>query len=127
MKNFIFEDLAKKYTLGQQVKIEDDIRKLESHLHMRKEILKIAKTRDASIAYWNDAKPETRKNFGKSQDEIENGDNAKFHSVVSFENVSDKSFEELTEFWQAVWLSGTVDFFSGSTKKTLDFEREAEN
>ena len=111
MKTWYFDDLARKFRLSQLVKIEDELIKLEKDTSIRKNILKIAETRGDAIEYWNSHTPEQRAIFGKSKDEIENGYNAKFRSIITFENVANLAFEDLPEFWQACWLSGTTDFF----------------
>lgn len=111
MKKFLFEDLGKKYSIAQLVKMEDELKVLDSLVHMRQQIIEISNIRDEAVAYWNDHTPKQRANFGKSEDEIKNGHNAKKHAVIDFECVSKLDFEDLPEFWQAIWLSGTVDFY----------------
>ena len=118
MKQYTFEDLGKKYSIAQLVKIEDELKMLDKLVHMRQQIIEISNIRDESIAYWNDHTPKQRANFGKSEDEIKNGHNAKQRSVIDFEYVSKFDFEDLPEFWQAIWLSGTVDFYK-SKKEAL--------
>lgn len=109
MKKYYFDDLAVKYSLSKQVKIEDDIMQLEKELSVRKSILEIAGTRDKSIKYWNSHTPEERANFGKSEAEI-NG-TAKYRSVIDYGCVSNQKFNELSNFWKAAFLSATTKFF----------------
>lgn len=124
MKHYLIDDLATKYSVAKLSKIEDEIISLEKDLHMRKTILNIAETRNQAIEYWDNHTPEQRANFGKSQDEIENGYDAKYHSVIDFTNVSESKFQDLTEFWQALWLSGTTAFFTGSRTNTPKTQHE---
>lgn len=126
MKQYSGFDLAKKFRVSQLVKIEDELKNLEIQVHLRKQILKIAEVRDESIKYWNNHTPEERANFGKSQEEINDKYAAKTRSPVDFTNVSEKSFDDLPELWRSLWLSGTVDFFSGSTTNTPKTQQEAE-
>ena len=121
MKDYYFEDLAPKYSLAKIDKIETEIMQLEKHLRIRKDILQIQETRSESIKHWDNSYPEERANFGKSQDEIENGDNAKSRAVISFAGVAQHKFEDLPIFWQASWLIGTTAFI----KKSLDVPQEA--
>ncbi len=46
MKKYFFDDIAKKYRLSQLVKIEDEVTRLEKELTVRKDILKVAQTRE---------------------------------------------------------------------------------
>ena len=109
MKKYFFDDLAAKYSLSKQVKIEDEIMNLEKELSVRKSILEIAETRDKSIEYWNSHTPEERANFGKSEAEI-NG-TAKYRSVIDYGSVSNQEFNELSDFWKAAFLTATTKFF----------------
>ena len=120
MKDYFFEDLAPKYSLAKIDKIETEIMQLEKHLRIRKEILQIQETRSEAIRHWNASTSEERANFGKSQDEIDNGDKAKSHSVITFSGVAGHQFEDLPIFWQAAWLAGTMAFI----KKSLSVPQE---
>ena len=109
MKKYFFDDLATKFSLSKQVKIEDEIMHLEKELSVRKSILEIAETRDKSIEYWNSHTPEERANFGKSEAEI-NG-TSKNRSVIDYGSVSNQEFNELSDFWKAAFLTATTKFF----------------
>lgn len=133
MKHYIFEDLCKKYSLAKQAKIEDEITQLERDIHMRKEILKIQEILTDAATFWDRATEQQRANFGKSQDEIENGHEAKSRSLIDFGCVSKYSWKDLPEFWKSAFLSGTVDYFSklkntndssGTEKQTKETEQE---
>ena len=122
MKKYFFEDLAKKYRLPQIVKIEDEVTKLEKELTVRKDILKVAQTREQTKKFWNSHTPEERANFGKSPEEI--AGKAKYRSVIDYGCVSDLEFDELSDFWKAAILTATTDFMlrnmpnsSGTNKK----------
>ena len=108
MKKYFFDDLAKKYRLSQLVKIEDEVRRLEKELSVRKDILKVAQTREQTKQYWNSHTPEERANFGKSPEEI--AGKAKYRSVIDYGCVSDLEFDELSDFWKAAILTATTDF-----------------
>ncbi len=123
MKDYFFEDLSTPFSLAKQVKIEDEIIYLEQQLQIRKDILKVAEIRTESATYWDDATPQERANFGKSEDEIKNGDNAKSKSVIDFGGVSNLSFAELPTFWRSAWLAGTAEYFF-KLKKTHETEQE---
>lgn len=114
MKNYFFEDLAQKYSLAKIDKIEGEIMQLERHLKIRQEILQIAETRNESIKHWNESTPEERANFGKSEDEIKNGYQAKHRSPITFAGVADLAFNDLPTFWQSAWLAGTTAFIKKS-------------
>lgn len=109
MKKYFFDDLATKFSLSKQVKIEDEIMHLEKELSVRKSILEIAETRDKSIKYWNSHTPEERANFGKSKAEI-NG-TTKYRSVIDYGSVSNQEFDDLPDFWKAAFLTATTKFF----------------
>ena len=117
MKQYLFEDLGKKYTAAQLAKIEGEVLVMEKRLHMRKEILRISDIRETAIDYWNAATPEERANFGKSKEEIEQGENAKRRSMFNFEGVANMQFSELSEFWKAIWFSSTVAHFEKEALK----------
>lgn len=117
MKQYTFEDLGKKYTAAQLAKIEDEVIVMEKRLHMRKEILRISTIRETAVDYWNAATPEERANFGKSQEEIEQGENAKQRSMFNFEGVANMQFSELSEFWKSIWFSSTVAHFEREALK----------
>ena len=124
MKTWYFDDLNRRFRISQLVNMEDELIQLEKSVAIRKLILKVSETREDSIDYWNNHTPQERANFGKSQDEIENGDNAKFHSPITFENVASLRFEELPDFMAAAWLSGTSDYFTGSVTNTPKTQHE---
>lgn len=109
MKKYFFEDLAKKYRLPQIVKIEDEVTKLEKELSVRKDILKVAQTREQTKQYWNSHTPEERANFGKSPEEI--AGTAQYRSVIDYGCVSDLEFDDLSDFWKAAILTATTNFF----------------
>ena len=109
MKKYFFDDLAKKYRLSQLVKIEDEVTRLEKELSVRKDILKVSKTREQTKQYWNSHTPEERANFGKSPEEI--AGKAKYRSVIDYGCVSDLEFDELSDFWKAAILTATTNFF----------------
>ena len=123
MKKYFFDDLAKKYRLSQLVKIEDEITRLEKELSVRKDILKVSKTREQTKQYWNSHTPEERANFGKSPEEI--AGTAQYRSVIDYGCVSDLEFDDLSDFWKAAILTATTNFFmlentpnsSGTNKK----------
>ena len=45
----------------------------------------------------------------KSKDEIENGYQAKMRSIVSYENQAELSFDQMNDFWRAMYLSSVVE------------------
>ena len=109
MKKYFFDDLAKKYRLSQLVKIEDEVTRLEKELSVRKDILKVSKTREQTKQYWNSHTPEERANFGKSPEEI--AGTAQYRSVIDYGCVSDLEFDDLSDFWKAAILTATTNFF----------------
>ena len=113
MKKLFFDDIAKKYRLSQLVKIEDEVTTLEKELDVRKDILKVAETREKSIKFWNDATPQERANFGKTKAEIEG--TAKYRSVIDYGCVSDLEFDDLSDFWKAAILTATADYMLKNT------------
>ena len=106
MKTYFFEDLGKKFSLATINKIETDITKLESDLLMKKEIVRIANIRSKAKIFWNDMTIESRKDFARSKDEKQNVDKAK--SGVSFESVGHLDFDQMSDFWRAIYLSCVV-------------------
>ena len=111
MKKFYFEDLGKKFSVASIAKLEDEIEKHDRRIKLAREIVRISNIRKEAKEYWNSMTVQERKDFGKSKDEIENGENAKSKSIVSFMNVSKYTFDELNDFWRAMYLSSTVQGF----------------
>ena len=122
MKEYFFGDIAKKYRLSQLVKIEDEVTRLEKELAVRKDILKVAETREKSKKFWNDATQQERAKFGKSPEEIVG--KAKYRSVIDYGCVSDLEFDDLNDFWKAAFLVATADYM---LKNTPEFTRTQKN
>lgn len=122
MKKLFFDDIGKKYRLSQLVKIEDEVTRLEKELSVRKDILKVAETREKSIKFWNDATPEERANFGKTKAEIEG--TAKYRSVIDYGCVSDLEFDDLNDFWKAAFLVATADYMLENTPEVSRPEKQ---
>lgn len=124
MKEYFFGDIAKKYRLSQLVKIEDEVTTLEKELDVRKDILKVAETREKSIKFWNDATPEERANFGKTKAEIEG--TAQYRSVIDYGCVSDLEFDDLNDFWKAAFLVATADYMLENTPESARTQKKME-
>ena len=122
MKKYFFDDLAKKYRLSQLVKIEDEVTRLEKELSVRKDILKVAQTREQTKQYWNSHTPEERANFGKSPEEI--AGTAKYRSVIDYGCVSDLEFDDLSDFWKAAILTATADYMLKNTPEVSRPEKQ---
>ena len=122
MKKLFFDDIGKKYRLSQLVKIEDEVTRLEKELAVRKDILKVAETREKSKKFWNDATPQERANFGKSPEEI--AGTANYRSPIDYACVSDLEFDDLNDFWKAAFLVATADYM---LKNTPEFTRTQKN
>lgn len=122
MKKYFFDDIAKKYRLSQLVKIEDEVTTLEKELAVRKDILKVAETREKSKKFWNDATPQERANFGKSPEEI--AGTANYRSPIDYACVSDLEFDDLSDFWKAAILTATADYMLKNTPKVSRPEKQ---
>ena len=122
MKKYFFDDIAKKYRLSQIVKIEDEVIRLEKELAVRKDILKVSKTRQQTKQYWNPHTPQERANFGKTKAEIEG--TAKYRSVIDYGCVSDLEFDDLSDFWKAAILTATADYMLKNTPKVSRPEKQ---
>ena len=109
MNKYIFEDLGRKFPISTINKIENEIIMIEKNLHIKKEIVRIANIRKEAKEYWNSMTVQERKDFGKSKDEIENGYQAKMRSIVSYENQADLSFDQMSDFWRAMYLASVVE------------------
>lgn len=124
MRKLFFDDIAKKYRLSQLVKIEDEVATLEKELSVRKDILKVAETREKSKKFWNDATPEERANFGKSKAEIEG--TAQYRSIIDYGCVSDLEFDDLNDFWKAAFLVATADYMLKNTPESTRPQKKME-
>lgn len=124
MKKLFFDDIGKKYRLSQLVKIEDEVTRLEKELSVRKDILKVAETREKSIKFWNDATPQERANFGKTKAEIQG--TAKYRSVIDYGCVSDLEFDDLNDFWKAAFLVATADYMLKNTPEVTRTQKNEE-
>ena len=100
MKKFIYEDLGKKFSVSQIAKIEDEIAQIERKMATAREIVRIADIRKEAEEYWNSMSVQERIDLGKSNSGI---------SLISFANVAEMKFEEMSDFWRAMYLSSVVE------------------
>ena len=111
MNKYIFEDLGRKFSVSSVAKLEDEIEKHDRIIKLARLLVRISNIRKEAKEFWDNMTVQQRADFGKSKDEIENGENAKSKSIVSFMNVSKYTFDELNDFWRAMYLSSTVQGF----------------
>lgn len=100
-----------KYKYYSETEIPRRIKELENTKMLMILALDVEQFRDEIIAEWNGMTPEQHRNVGKSQDEIDNGENAQRRSPVTFERFAECSFKEMPEMFQSMYLTGRVDSF----------------
>ena len=109
MNKYIFEDLGRKFSVASIAKLEDEIEKHDRRIKLARLLVRISNIRKEAKEFWDNMTVQERKDFGKSKDEIENGYQAKMRSIVSYENQADLSFDQMSDFWRAMYLSSVVE------------------
>jgi ribosomal protein S15P/S13E len=109
MKKILFPEDWVKLTTSRKEQLQEKLVENNRDSDNIKNILLVDEKRKYIADYWNSLSETDRKNIGKSKDEIENGHNAQFHSVISYENVGHLKFEELDDYWQGTFLSSCAE------------------